>query len=228
MGRYPGPNKGTVARAEAMAAMYRGGQTLQEIGVQYGVTREAVRQLLSRYTDVTACDGGATARRAAAVARRYARRDLACLQRTGMSLVQWAAFKKAHPKAVAAYRNQMGNAATRGIGWELTIRQWWMIWQASGRWDQRGRHHDGYVMCRYGDEGPYHVNNVFIARAVENIRAANSKPDRTLPIGVYLRPANIYRPFVAAARIDGKHRHIGSFACPMEAHRAYLRAWEAA
>jgi hypothetical protein len=60
-------------------------------------------------------------------------------------------------------------ARNRGIGWELTFRQWWRIWKESGHWEQRGRNNGQYVMARYGDRGPYSVDNVKIVTVDINL-----------------------------------------------------------
>jgi hypothetical protein len=64
-----------------------------------------------------------------------------------------------------AFRQQRNNARRCGIGWELTLWQWWSIWQASGKWPERGR--VGYWMCRHDKARPFTVDNVFICRAHE-------------------------------------------------------------
>lgn len=62
----------------------------------------------------------------------------------------------------AAYSIQKTNAKARGISWEISFKDWWDIWQQSGKWEQRGTKPEQYCMCRHNDEGPYHVNNVRI------------------------------------------------------------------
>lgn len=47
-GRPAQPVPGNHERSVAMARLYRGGKTLEEIGVEYGVTRERVRQILRK------------------------------------------------------------------------------------------------------------------------------------------------------------------------------------
>lgn len=64
------------------------------------------------------------------------------------------------------YNCQKGKAKARGISWEISFEDWWNIWEASGHWNERGQ--VGYQMCRYGDEGPYHKDNVYIATRTQN------------------------------------------------------------
>jgi hypothetical protein len=65
---------------------------------------------------------------------------------------------------------QRSNARQRGIGWELTLWQWWLIWQQSGFWKNRGLGAAKYCMCRLNDVGPYAVDNVYIATGRDNLR----------------------------------------------------------
>lgn len=55
---------------------------------------------------------------------------------------------------------QKRKAKQRGIIWELSFGEWWDVWEKSNKWNDRGI--DGYVMCRYGDTGPYSLENVRI------------------------------------------------------------------
>ena len=66
------------------------------------------------------------------------------------------------------YRAQKNNAKRRGIDWELTFDQWWQLWDASNRWNQRGREVGNYAMCRNNDVGPYAFGNVKIKTITEN------------------------------------------------------------
>ena len=72
-----------------------------------------------------------------------------------------------HPES-PAYLKQRHQAKRRGIGFLLTFEEWWAIWQASGRWEQRGIRRGQYCMARFGDEGPYAVGNVWISTVEEN------------------------------------------------------------
>lgn len=73
---------------------------------------------------------------------------------------------------IGAFNQQRNNAIRRNVSWQLTLGQWWRIWQRSGKWDQRGKAHDEYVMCRFKDTGPYSADNVFIQTAGENVADA--------------------------------------------------------
>jgi hypothetical protein len=68
-----------------------------------------------------------------------------------------------------AFSMQRKNAERRGIDWELSLSQWWKVWEQSGHWNERGRG-AGYCMCRLNDTGPYAIDNVYIATGIENMR----------------------------------------------------------
>jgi hypothetical protein len=78
--------------------------------------------------------------------------------------------KKYKAKPLTKYKTQRSHAIRDGKKFELTFEDWWKIWQDSGHWEERGRL--GYQMCRYGDEGPYSVDNVYIAHHSQNKRDA--------------------------------------------------------
>jgi hypothetical protein len=216
-------------RATSMAALYREGYTLEEIGKQYGVTRERVRQLMTKHFGIRSQHGGmhrlvADRRRAA-----QAKRDAKYLRSHGCTFEQYCHVREMGRAMTAAgvhyertplgaFGRQRFNAKTRGIGWELTFWEWWTIWQQSGHWEQRGRG-NGYVMCREGDSGPYAVGNVFIATAAKNSSDGQRKRrrDKSLPIGVSRTKSGRY----LAQR---SKKCLGTYDTPELAYAAYLRA----
>ncbi len=63
---------------------------------------------------------------------------------------------------------QKSNAKRRGIPWELSFEDWWEIWEQSGKWKERGRKADDYVMSRKQDIGGYAKDNVVIIKSKNN------------------------------------------------------------
>lgn len=120
-----------------------------------------------------------------------------------------------------AYQHQETKAHARGIEFKLSLTEWWGIWEASGRWNERsvGR---GWHMCRFGDLGHYEVGNVFIGEAAQNHSDACKVAD--LPIGVAFAPKGKEKPYRAYCNVFGRQRHIGLFATPEEAEQAYQKA----
>lgn len=159
---------------EEIRSRYVSGETLAELGFAFGVSRERIRQVLKGRCGITGCDGGAAARAAQKRAVREAKLERKCFEKHGMSREEYSrinnSFMHRGLRPSYFFVQQRRNAATRGISWELTFGQWWSIWEQSGKWTERGRGADLYVMSRPGDEGPYSVDNVVIKTLRENSR----------------------------------------------------------
>lgn len=214
------PRIGSTERSQKMAALYKGGKTLEQVGAEFGVTRERVRQIISRQEGIQRRDGGIAKRADASRLERAARRDARHYATHGCSYAQYRWLLKVK-RALPRFNQQRFNAGRRGIGWELNLWQWWTIWEESGHWAERGRG-QGYVMCRKGDVGPYAVGNVLIAKAIENSSVQPHNPRRKhrgLPIGV--RPTKSGR-YAAHRMVDGISFNLGTFDSPELAHAAYL------
>lgn len=172
MKRGPKPNPAQAERNERMAAMYRQGLTLEKIGEHFGITRERVRQILAK-AGLTRAEGGTSLVARSKKVAKLARLDAECLARWGMrheDLKQLRAIG-----AAAAYQHQRASAAQRGIKFTLTLPQWWAVWEASGKFADRGRGIGKYVMSRIKDSGGYEMGNVHIQSAVENSREASKQ-----------------------------------------------------
>lgn len=78
-------------------------------------------------------------------------------------------------QAKQKFRNQKYKAQQRGIDWQLTFDQWYKWWQDTGHWHQRGITAGKYVMSRYGDQGPYSLDNIFCQTRDDNCREGNVK-----------------------------------------------------
>lgn len=176
-------------RNEAMAAMYRAGKTLAEIGEVYGITRERVRQVLWADFGIEASSGGQTVRSRMAKECREAKREAACLVKHGCSTAQLEELREIGREMLAsgesysrtpigAFGSQRNNAIKRDIPWSISLWEWWLIWQDSGKWKERGREAEAYVMCRFRDEGGYEVGNVYIATLRHNSTLQPNNPYR--------------------------------------------------
>jgi DNA-binding CsgD family transcriptional regulator len=215
-GFWAGTITASKERAASMAALYRDGYTLEQIGQQYGITRERVRQLMTKHVGIRHSDGGQAVVAGRKRVQHDAARNARCLVKWGCSWPEYVAIRDM-VKPTRAYASQMRNAARRGIGWELTLWQWWTIWQQSGHWPERGRG-SGYVMCRKGDLGPYAVGNVFIATAAENSSEGQRfrRIDPDLPIGVRRTSAGNFT-------VHRAKRNLGTYPTIAMARAAYLR-----
>jgi hypothetical protein len=67
--------------------------------------------------------------------------------------------------AFAAHKN---DAKRRSIAFQFSFDEWWAIWEASGKWDERGVRRGQYCMSRPNDAGPYATDNVRICLVGEN------------------------------------------------------------
>lgn len=157
-----------------MEVLYRAGRTLEEIGAAYCLTRERVRQIL-RQRGVTRIDGGARIKAFLRVVKereklrnKAERKERWARNLFGCSLTEYLSLGRWHKKNTPAGRffDQRRNAKRRDIEWRLTLPQWWLLWQESGHWEARGR--SGYVMSRFGDSGPYSIENIQIITSQQN------------------------------------------------------------
>lgn len=209
-------------RAQHFADMFKSGLTLQEIGDQYGLSRERVRQILAS-VGVTRAQGGEALRARRRREKRDAERDQRTLARYGCT---WAQLKeiRAHEGAPhRAYFYQRKNSRNRGIPFEMTLWEWWSIWKESGHWHERGRG-QGYCMCRKNDEGPYSVDNVFIAPSRVNSSLAQRRRDPSLPMGVQEVQRAAGTRYLASRMIQGQNYYLGTYRTPTEAAAAYEAA----
>jgi hypothetical protein len=159
-----------------MERRYRAGQTLEQIGQQYKMTRERVRQVISEL-GVKAVDGGAHLLGIRRRAERAAQRDARFMRRYGCTFDQyrsvcqkgWSAERRGRERTpMGAFLRQRCTAKGRGIEFKFKFWDWWLVWEKSGHWHERGRGR-GYVMARFNDAGPYSPENVKIVLAAENV-----------------------------------------------------------
>jgi transposase len=157
------------ARENEMRSLYLNGETLQQIGEKFGVTRERVRQILTRRFGMTAISGGQSQKTRLRAKIDKDKVDARCRKAFGCSYAVYKRLLKRTDKPTYAYGQQRKNAKFRGIDWEITFYDWWKVWEQSGHWEERGRG-GGYCMCRLNDTGPYAIDNVYIATGRENMR----------------------------------------------------------
>lgn len=177
-------------RNKAIAAMFRVGKTLQEIGELHGISRERVRQILSRDFELCANDGGKSIKIEARKAARKQAKDAKSIAMYGCPHAEYMRISRYGKRRVengerpcrnpvTAFNSQRTTARSRGIEWNLKLWDWWQIWQSSGRWDERGREKGQYVMCRFKDAGAYEVGNVYIASNSHNCSFQPNNPHRS-------------------------------------------------
>jgi hypothetical protein len=118
--------------------------------------------------------------------------------------------------ATRAYAYQKRNADQRGIAWCFNLATWWAVWEASGRWEDRGRGAERYCMARQGDSGAYEPANVLIVTNLENLKfgapgTRKERRDGRVP-GVRQRSGR-----GSGWSVDYRGRYFGTFATKAEA-----------
>jgi len=161
---------------QPMVELYKSGLTLHEVGEKYGVTREYIRQVM-RKCGVDQLEGGREMRSFLNVDDKIKKikdkqdvREAKCQRLWGCTVEQRKLFGKQTDKSsiVNKFKTQRNSAKTRGIEWNLTLLEWWNIWQESGHWEERGIGSGKYVMARECDLGAYSKENVKIITHNEN------------------------------------------------------------
>lgn len=162
-------------RAMAMLEAYKKDMTLEDIGTCFGLTRERVRQIITKFNGGPVLGGKRiliALNKANVLKDKRAKKEAKMFAAYGCSLEFMesviGAIKPCDLRSpVRKYREQKSKARGRGIEFNLTFKEWWDIWQQSGHWNERGRG-QGYCMARVGDTGPYAVDNVEIKTIGEN------------------------------------------------------------
>lgn len=213
-------------RSQAMAALYKQGATLHEIGVRYGITRERVRQILSDDHGFTKLNGGKHIKTSRLRAAAMAKKDAAYREKYGVSYAEWCSMGS---KLRRAYRRQKISAMWRGIEFKLSMLDFISVWRDSGCLSDRGRGKDKFCMSRINDAGAYEIGNVQIITNAENARLyrLSTKGTKRRPVdrqGVSKLYPGYKKPYVAYY----KQRNLGYFATEDEAYEARRRALVAA
>ena len=157
-------------------------QTLEAIGKNMGITRERVRQILFWGFGVTRWDGGVHARSVVNKFRKKSKLDALRMERSGCSQSEYIEIRDMRKGPTGPYTRQRHNAIARGIEWKFSLWSWWQFWQESGKWSKRGRGGNRYVMCRFGDVGPYSPDNCYIATSTKNLLHYREKRDGKLTL----------------------------------------------
>lgn len=164
-------------RKEAIKAMFHDGKTMQEIGDEYGITRERVRQILKKL-GIVYKDGGAHVRglrvAGAKLNKRRSVRNLRTLAYYGCTHAEALNINGgmilSMPGSPAdTYKDSRRSAIKNGFGWEITLPEWWDIWASSGKWAKRGRDTTHFAMYRKDEQLPFRPDNLEILRFGEGI-----------------------------------------------------------
>lgn len=175
---------------DTLAMLYGEGKTLEQLGYFLGISRERVRQLFDR-EGISSESGGSAARNIKRIGMLQARKNALQKKREekmerifgcsyeeltsicGMPVNYTNIQTRGSPQN--GYYQQKRNAATRGIEWNISLPDWWKIWQASDKWRQRGRGAYNYCMSRKNDQGAYCATNVQIVSNLWNATSGQTK-----------------------------------------------------
>lgn len=69
-----------------------------------------------------------------------------------------------------AFQNQRRGSESRKIDFLMSFEEWIDFWLICDRYKHRGAGKNQLQMCRFGDIGPYHRDNVYCASGKENSR----------------------------------------------------------
>jgi hypothetical protein len=114
------------------------------------------------------------------------------------------------------YHTCRAEALARNIEWQITYEEWydWWLEQGYDREYPLPNTAHGPCMCRKGDTGPYHIDNIYMAtRQVNSIHREMNKPSKRKAIKT---PWGEYPSMVQAAKsipispktIGGKKNYI--------------------
>lgn len=185
-----------------LASLYRGGESMREIAERFSVSPQRVSQIIRKAgfrADTPRRLGRRSRERQARVEQEQKSRDNLTLARFGCTYAEYrellaigrrmrAQGAPSDRTPARAWQAQRQKARIRCIPWEISLWDWWMVWKCSGKWDERGRG-TGYMMCRFGDEGPYSLDNIYIATGSHN--ASMRKYLRDHP---HEKPGRMVRP----------------------------------
>lgn len=167
-------------RANAMAQSYAEGETLEKIGIRWGVTRERARQIIKKHAGITGRDGGRAVAARHRVVVRQKEMDEYKLRQCGATLSQWRHLKKIGDEMVAQgasihrtplyrYKSIKRNIC-KFTEFRMGLWEWWCLWQSSGHWEEAGRGAGHYWMQVIDRSKPVDIGNVRIVLCEEAAR----------------------------------------------------------
>ena len=103
-------------------------------------------------------------------------------------------YKHYTKKNLANYHGQKSMATKRNVEWGFTFDTWIKWWVDTGHFENRGVRNDNHQMCRVGDRGPYHPDNVYCDLASNNKRTfIENNPEWVEKKRIHGKTINPYR-----------------------------------
>ncbi len=156
---------------------YIQGIPMTELAEKYGLTRQGV-QLILKSQGLNAKQGGASIRaknkKIESQNKKQITREDNCLNKWGCTLEQWESLRKKHANfhltPIARYIQHRSNIKRANLIWQITLWEWWTVWEKSGHYNDRGRGKNKYCMTRIKENGSYTKENVVITTISENLK----------------------------------------------------------
>ena len=161
-----------IERDNKIINLYKIGLTQKCISGKMGVTRQRIDQILKRHS-IGRFDGGAFVAKKIKTAKQEKERNSRYKKRYGCNFLEYRRILELKDgngnNPQRCYKSQRSAAKRRKIQWKFNFYSWWMLWQKSGKWEDRGMTYGKYVMGRIDDKGPYSEGNIEIVTCSANI-----------------------------------------------------------
>ena len=167
------------SRDHDMCCLYRSGETLEEVGLHYGVCRERARQILAR-NGLTRKDGGGSVK--AKESRKEATEILAKsrakrMKKFGISWEEYESIRcRVDPSVMVNFLNTKsgsinGERGYKKTSFELTLAEYVDIWESAGF----EANQKGYKFARHDPKNGFIKGNVGIFSDFEMGRRAGNE-----------------------------------------------------
>lgn len=167
-----------IDRNKIIINLYKNGDTGEDIGRRFNLSRERVRQILLS-NGIKSSDGGIkirTDKRKAIKREQYLAKWMPfyrCTKKEYLEISPEKIKNGSQSKHIACkYRSQVYSSKRRGIEFNMSFPEWFKIWKDSGHLSERGKGKDEFVMARHMDSGAYEVGNVEIVSSSQNHKDA--------------------------------------------------------
>ena len=164
-------------RNKEIVSEYKAGTPMPDLAETYDLTRQGI-QLILKAHGISAKDGGARIRAQQKMVEKLKKntnsKDERCLAKWGCTYEQWQTLrdfnKNFHLTPIARYIQHRSNVKRDNLIWQISLWDWWNIWQTSGKYNIRGRGKEGYCMTRKNTKLGYTKDNVKITTVSENLK----------------------------------------------------------